>query len=138
MNLATFQFIRKRVDHNLARTLCDDVGNGNTDRMLRTGLRNQCYRDPGILERSKQPIRRSGNADHARTLEIDQCHATNCSDALDVICRGGARFNATARVLRLVAVSNYHRNVVVDCGTQRLRMNNLGAEVCQLHRFIVG
>ena len=105
--------------------------------MLGTCLRNQRNRNTGRPQRFKQSVGGTRHADHARTLKIHECDITNRRNALDVVGISRLGHDATARVRRVKAVSNDHRNGLLDDRSKRLRMDDTGAEIGKLHGLTV-
>ena len=66
--------------------------------MLGAGLRNQRHRNASLLERRKQAIGRARHTDHAGALEIDERHAADRSNALDVVRHLGVWTDPAARM----------------------------------------
>ena len=95
-------------------------------------------RDAGLAQRAEQPVGRAGHADHARALEVHERDLVDAADALD---GGGARCrrrgDLRARMRRVERVADPQRNAASDGRRHRLRMDDLGAEVRELHRFAV-
>ena len=109
------------------------------DRMLGAALRDQDHRDALLAQRAEQAMRRAGHADHAGALEVDQRDVLDAGDALDRQARDvGCAQISVPGFSRREGVADPDRDVAADGRRHGLRMDDLGAEVRQLHRLVVG
>mgnify|MGYP000311338260 CR=1 FL=1 len=136
--LTAFEFLGKRIRDHLSGTLRDIARHGDTDRVFRTGLRDQGNGYTGLLERPEQTIGGTRHTDHTRALEVYDRHATDRRDALDAVDMSRIGSDPTPGMCRIMAVANPDRNVLGDHRTQGLGMYDLGAKIRQLHRLVVG
>ena len=91
---------------------------------------------PLLAQRAKQPVRGTGHADHAGALEIDQRDVLNAGDALDRLVRVRLRADQRSRLLRREGIADPDRDIAPDRRRHGLRVDDLGAEVRQLHRLV--
>ena len=137
LNLAVRQLPGKSLGNDIRCTFRHIRRDCNAYRVFGTRLRNQRNGNTGILEGCKKPVCSAGYTDHAGALEIDQCYSPNGGDAFDPFRRRGVRADSAAGMLRLEAVADDHRDIVIDSRAECLRMNDPGAEIRQFHRFVV-
>ena len=138
LNMSVAQFGVERTAHGLLGTHRLLLGDREANRMFGTSLRNQDHGDARIAQRAEQPVGRSRHADHAGALEIDERDRIDRGDALDLQRRGRMRANQRASLGRRERVADIDRDIARDRRLHRQRMNHLGAEIREFHRFVVG
>ena len=114
-----------------------DAGNGAADRMLRAALRNQDDRDALFAQRAEQAMRGAGHADHAGAFDVHHRDVLDAGDALHRQFGVGLGADQRARLLRREGVADPDRNAAADGRRHGLRVDDLGAEVRELHGFVV-
>ncbi len=82
-------------------------------------------------------MRGSRHADHARAFDIDQRHPIDAGDALHRQRRHRFRTDQGAGFFRRKGVADPDRDIAADRRGHGLRMDDLGAEVSQLHRLVI-
>ena len=138
LDLALLELAReRRADHRRGpRRLLER--HRAADRMLGTTLGDQDHRHALLAQRAEQAVRRAGHADHAGALEVDQGDVLDCRDALDRELGVRPRADQRRGVLGREGVADPDRDLPAHGRRHGLRMDDLGAEVRQLHRLAVG
>ncbi len=107
------------------------------DRVLGTALRDQDHRDPGLVQRAEQAVRRARDADHAGALEVDERDVADAGDALDLLARLRRGDDGGPGVGRGEGIPDADRDVLLDRGRHGLRVDDLRAEIGELHGLVV-
>ena len=114
------------------------LGHGKADRVLARGLADQDDRDAGIAQRTEQALGGARHADHAGALEVEERDVVDGRDALDRELRArGGRDHGTG-LGRRERVLDPDRDLPAHGRGHGLRVDDLGAEIGQFHRLVVG
>ena len=138
MDLTVGELAREgRTDHGNG-TLALDPRHRATDRVLGAALRDQHHGDALLTQCTEQAVRGSRHTDHPRTLEIDERDVFDGRDALHGERRFGIGTDEGRRTLRREGVADPDRDRSADRRRHGLGMDDLGAEIGQLHRLVIG
>ena len=137
LNLTVMPLGKKGALHRIARPLGCFLGDGKADRMLRAALRDHHDGDAFVAKRTEEPVRGARHADHAGALEIQQRNRLDGGQALHRLGRRRERVDPRSRVRGSERVSNVDRQRALHRRRHRARVNHLGTEVRELHRFVV-
>ena len=109
-----------------------------TDRVLGAALRDQHHGDALFPQSTEQAVRGSRHTDHPRTLKIDERDVLDGRDALHGERRFRIGTDEGRRAVRREGVADPDRDRSADGGRHGLRMDDLGAEIGELHRLVIG
>ncbi len=137
MNLPFLQLTLERNAYDARGPLGLILWDGAADGVLGTALRNEDDGDALFAQRAKQAVRGSRDADHAGAFDVHQRNVLDAGDALDRQLGVRLRADERAGLLRRKRVADPDRNIAADGRGHRLRMNDFGAEVGELHRLVV-
>mmetsp|Transcript_37712 Transcript_37712/g.102564 ORF Transcript_37712/g.102564 Transcript_37712/m.102564 type:complete len:227 (-) Transcript_37712:762-1442(-) len=114
---------------------------GEADRVLRRALRHHLDWHSGVIEHCEDLLRDAAHTDHTRALYVHDGHVLYrreaCNNALALDGPLVGLEDAGAAALRVERVTNKDWNVGIDRRKHGLGMNDLGPEVCELHRLRV-
>ena len=124
--------------HDASRTFGLRFRHRKADRMFGAALRNQDHRNRMLAQRGEQALGGARHADHAGALDVDQRDAIDARNA----------FHAAALASRVAEINvpgcpganvfRIHIGMLLrHCRRHRLRMNDLRAEIRELHRLLV-
>src|SRR5262249_45186459 len=89
------------------------------------------------IERIEDRLQKTMCHQHAWSCNIDDRDAFLRSNRLERIAAGRSSCaDASSFATRVARIQNVDGNVLLDCGQKRRGMQNLGAEIGQLRRFI--
>ncbi len=136
LDLAFLDLAIERGGDHARGALGFDAGYGAADRMLRTTLRDEDDRDAFFAQRAEQSMRGAGHADHAGALHV---HHRDVLDA-EVMPLTGSLESGVAQISEPCfcgreGVADPDRNAAAHGRRHGLRMDDLGAEVRELHRL---
>ncbi len=137
LNLTARQLPGKSLGDDIRCTFRHIRRDCNAYRVFGTRLPTQRNGTTGSLAGCKKPVCSAGYTDHAGALEIDQCHARNGGNAFDPLSRPRVRADPAAGMIRIEAVADDNRDIIINSRPECLRMNDLGAEIRKFHCFVV-
>ncbi len=137
LNLACLQFALERVPNHGSRALRLLRWNRAADRVLGAALGNENDGNPLFPQRAEQSVGRAGHADHAGALHVHERDLLDAGNPLHRQLRSRVRADKCARLLRSERVADPDRDAAPDGRRHRLRMDDLGAEIGELHRLVV-
>ena len=137
LDLALPQLRVERATHDPFGALCLRLRHSEADRVLRAALGDQDHGDAVLAQRPEEPMCRAGDADHAGALEIGERDPVDGRDALHERVWCDLTANHRPRPFGSKGVADPDRDPLADRGRHGLRMDDLGAEIRELHGLVV-
>ena len=101
-------------------------------------MRDEHHGNAGVAQSAEQSVGRAGNADHAGALEIHERNLIDAADAFDGRhARARRRRDLRAGMRRVEGIADPDRDAAADGGRHRLRVDDLRAEIRELHGLAV-